>query len=504
MLSRDKVVNSMLVKFCVQISNLITRGVPKMHQFYSVLFCALLLLNVGCARHKTTTEQVSDSTALTNKIDALFVEWNKASHPGGVVGVYKEGKLIYNKAFGLASIEYNAPNTVQTRFNIASVSKQFTAYAIFLLEQRGKLSLNDDIRLYLPEVPNYGTTITVKHLIQHTSGLRSFHAILGMAGWRRDDRRTHDDLMRIIAQGNTLNFEPGSEYMYSNTGFIFAAMIIERVTETAFRAWMQENVFDVFKMQNTFVSDDIDEVLLNAASSYIVADGKIQRVAPYWEYYGSGNIYSTTADILKWAQNFSLSNLNDKSLFKEMSQNGILNSGEQINYGSGVFSEEYRGHKLIQHGGAVGGFRSRLDILPEHDTQIAILTNFNQSNVVPSVHSIKDILLNIDPEESNDQREGVPKDTPISPTLDELSKLQGHYFSSELDTYYRIYLREDQLALSHIRHGEHPMTFIQGDTYQVNFYPMRDLVFMRDESGNILGLHASNSRVRNVWLEKVE
>ena len=475
-----------------------------MHQFYFITFCALLLLNVGCAQHKTRSEQVSDSSVLTNKIDALFVDWNKASHPGGVVGVYKEGNLIYNKAFGLASLEYNAPNTLQTRFNIASVSKQFTSYAILLLEQQGKLSLNDDIRLYLPEVPNYETTVTVKHLIQHTNGLRSLHAILGMAGWRLDDRRTHDDLMRIIAKGNALSFEPGSEYMYSNTGFIFAAMIIERVTETSFRAWMQENVFDVFKMQNTFVSDDIDEVLFNAASSYIVADGKVQRVAPYWEYYGSGNIYTTTADLLKWAQNFSLNNLNDESLFKEMSQNGILNSGEKIDHGMGVFSEDYRGHKLIQHGGAIGGFRSRLDILPEHDIQIAVLTNFNQSNVVPSVHSIKDILLNLDPEESNNQHEEAPADTPISQTLDELSKLQGHYFSSELDTYYRIYLREDQLVLSHIRHGEHQMTFVQGDNYQVNFYPMRDLAFSRDESGKVLGFHATNPRVRNVWFEKTE
>lgn len=475
-----------------------------MHQFYSVIFCALLLLNVGCAQHHAGSDSVSESAELNGKIDALFVDWNKASHPGGVVGVYKEGELIYNRAFGLASIEYDVPNTLQTRFNIASVSKQFTAYAILLLEQQGKLSLDDDIRLYLPEVPKYDQTVTVKHLIQHTNGLRSLHAILGMAGWRFDDRRTHDDLMRVITQGNSLSFEPGSEYMYSNTGFIFAAMIIERVTETTFRTWMQENVFDAFEMQNTFVSDDIDEVLLNAASSYAVADEKIQRVAPYWEYYGSGNIYTTTADLLQWAQNFSLSNLNGQSLFKEMTQNGVLNSGEKIDHGLGVFSEDYRGHRLIQHGGAIGGFRSRLDVLPEQDIQIAVLTNFNQSDVVSSVNSIKDILLNLDPEELNTQREEAPVETPISQSLDELSKLEGHYFSSELDTFYRIFLREDQLVLSHMRHGDHQITFIQGDNYQVNFYPMRDMAFSRDESGNILGLHATNPRVRGVWFEKVE
>lgn len=475
-----------------------------MHQFFSITFCALLLLNVGCAQHQTAPEQVADSSLRTNKIDALFVEWNEANHPGGVVGIYREGNLIYNKAFGLASLEYNAPNTLQTRFNIASVSKQFTAYAILLLEQQGKLSLEDDIRLYLPEVPNYETTVTVKHLIQHTNGLRSLHAILGMAGWRFDDRRTHDDLMRVITQGNTLSFEPGSEYMYSNTGFIFAAMIIERVTETSFRDWMQENVFDVFQMPNTFVSDDIDEVLFNAASSYFVVDEEIKRVAPYWQYYGSGNIYTTTADLLKWAQNFSLRNLNDESIFKQMSQNGILNSGETIDHGFGVFSQSYRGHKLIQHGGSIGGFRSRLDVLPEQDIQIAVLTNFNKSNVVPSVNSIKDILLNLEPEEQKNQREEPSADTPVEQTLDELSKLQGHYFSSELDTYYRIYLKENQLVLSHVRHGEHQMTFVQGENYQVNYYPMRDLAFSRDESGEILGLHASNPRVRNVWFTKVE
>lgn len=475
-----------------------------MHQFYSIILFVLLLLNTGCVQDKQSSEPVTGSSTMTNKIDALFVDWNTASHPGGAVGVYKEGKLIYNKAFGLASIEYNVPNTLQTKFNIASVSKQFTAYAILLLEQQGKLSLDDDIRLYLPEVPDYDATITVKHLIQHTNGLRSLHALLGMAGWRLDDRRTHDDLMRVITQGNTLNFEPGSEYMYSNTGFIFAAMIIERVTETTFRTWMQDNVFQVFNMQNTFVSDDIDEVLLNAASSYTIDDGKVQRVAPYWEYYGSGNIYTTTTDLLKWAQNFSLRNLNDESLFKQMSQNGILNSGENIAHGLGVFSEDYRGHKLVQHGGAIGGFRSRLDILPEHDIQIAVLTNFNQSRVVFLADSIKDILLKLDTEEPGKQREETSTEIPIAQSVEELSLLQGHYFSSELDTFYRIYLREGKLVLTHVRHGEHEISFVQSDNYQVNFYPMRDLTFSRDESGEILGMHASNARVRNVWFEKVE
>lgn len=464
-----------------------------------VLFTLLLLCVSVIEAHAN-----ADSSILTDKIDALFVEWDEANHPGGVIGIYKQGNLVYNKAFGLASLEYNVPNTLQTRFNVASVSKQFTAYAILLLEQKGKLSLDDDIRLYLPEVPKYKSTVTVKQLIQHTNGLRSLHAILGMAGWRVDDRRTHEDLMRIIAQGNALSFEPGSEYMYSNTGFIFAAMIIERITETSFRTWMKENVFNTFDMQNTFVSDDIDEVLFNAASSYIIDDGEVQRVAPYWEYYGSGNIYTTTSDLLKWAQNFSLTNLNNDSIFSKMSQNGILSSGERIDHALGVFSEDYRGHKLIQHGGAIGGFRSRLDILPEHDIQIAVLTNFNQSNVVPSVHSIKDILLKLDPVELDDQVKDVPTDISVSQTTAQLSLFQGQYYSSELDTFYRIHMKEDKLVLSHIRHGEHRMTLVKDEHYQLDFYPMRDLVFSRDASGKILGLYASNPRVKKVWFEKAK
>ena len=187
------------------------------------------------------------------KIDSLFVNWTQPNYPGAVVGIMKGGELVFSKAYGLASLEYNVPNTTETLFNLASVSKQFTAMGIVILEQEGKLSFDDDIRRHIPELPDFGETITIRNMLQHTSGLRSFHDLLALAGWRSGERRDNDDLYRLMLKQRDLNFTPGQEYAYSNTNYMLMVNVIEKITGEKFIDWMKRKVFQPLGMKNTYI-----------------------------------------------------------------------------------------------------------------------------------------------------------------------------------------------------------------------------------------------------------
>ncbi|PCI31519.1 MAG: aminopeptidase, partial [Flavobacteriaceae bacterium] len=190
------------------------------------------------------------------KIDSLFIDWSKPNNPGGSVGIIKNGQLIFSKAYGLASLEYNVPNTIETKFNIASISKQFTAMGIVILAQQGKLSIDDDIRKHLPDLPDFGEVVTIRNMLHHTSGLRSCHALFALAGWRPSDLRTNEDLYRFMKKQKDLNFKPGDEFGYSNTNYMLMVNIIEKITEETFSNWMNKTIFQPLGMTNTYVDGD--------------------------------------------------------------------------------------------------------------------------------------------------------------------------------------------------------------------------------------------------------
>ncbi len=262
-----------------------------------------IVLFLVLAFHPDISAQLSKEKI--RKIDSLFISWNQPNHPGGTVGIMKEGKIIFSKAYGLASLEYLVPNTPDTRFNIASVSKQFTCMGIVLLFLQGKLSLDDNVRKYLPELPVFEYPVTFRHLIHHTSGMRSLHGLLGMAGWREDDLRTNRDLLRFMKNQKDLNFKPGEEYLYCNTGYMLMADIIETITKEPFAQWMNDNVFDPLGMIDTYVEDQYNRVVpVNATSYYGSGRRGFSRSVEYWGYVGSGNMHSTTNDLLVWLTNF--------------------------------------------------------------------------------------------------------------------------------------------------------------------------------------------------------
>ena len=518
------------------------------------------------------------------QIDELFLEWNTPDHPGGSIGVMLENKLVYSKAFGLASLEYMVPNTFGTQYNIASVSKQFTAFGIALMHVRGQLSVDDDIRKYLPELPEFEHTITIRHLLHHTSGLRSLHTMLALAGWRADDSRTNADLLRLMQNQKDLNFVPGSEYMYCNTGYMFMSEIMERISEVEFSEWMQNEVFEPMGMNHTYVEEFYNRVVKNNATSYQDhRDGTYSRSTEYWGYVGSGNIHTNVQDLLIWLKQLRKPDQKWEDAMMMMRTTDPFNDGSHNKYAFGVNVEKYKNEDRIQHGGSIGAFKSQVATYPKKDLDIVVLSNFSTANPGGKVNSITDIVLE---KEANSRRgpkiipmkvsefdlksgryslvtpknkkldifrigfsyyaqiEGEKRNQ-IYPTSDriyttrdesltiefksdaalnyktsenreaeklnsfeasteELNKLTGNYWSPELETQYRLSVKDGELMGYHTRHGWFKIRKVRDGEYNgspsyFNFFKVKT-----DKRGRVKGIYVTNSRVRNLWMEKTK
>ncbi len=425
----------------------------------------IIVLFVSCIS-QLTYSQLSPSQI--KQIDSIFISWNTPNHPGGAVGVMKDNKVIYSKAFGLASLEYLVPNTQNTLFNIASVSKQFTAMGIVLLHLQGKLSVDDDIRKYLPELYQFKEIITIRHMLHHTSGLRSLHAMLGMAGWRGDDSRTNADLNRFMLKQKDLNFKPGDEYLYCNTGFMLMVNIIEKVTGEEFSSWMNKSVFEPLGMHDTYIENKYNRVVANNATSYNLSkEGIFDREVEFWGYVGSGNMHSTTNDLLTWSSNFYTQKPGWEEAFKMMQTIDYLNDGSLNKYAFGINIDSYLGHKRVQHGGSIGGFRAFIGTYPDEKISIAVLTNFSASSSGSKANQIAGILL---PKLDGDERETEKKHNSskqINLSNDQLKKYENHYWNDKENYARKIFLKNDTLRYSRSATNESPIVPIGNDEFQM-------------------------------------
>lgn len=432
-----------------------------MTKFLSFLLLITLLSSTLDLRGQLSEEKIQ-------KIDSLFISWNQPNHPGGVIGIMVEGKVVYSSAFGLASLEYLVPNTPDTRFNIASVSKQFTAFGVVLLDLQGKLSLDDDVRNYLPELPYFGDTITIRHLIHHTSGLRSLHALLGLAGWRQDDARTNQDLFRFMKNQKDLNFPPGEEYLYCNTGYILMADIIENITGEKFAAWMMANVFSPLGMIHTYVEDDYTRVVpFNATSYHGRATSDFSRAVEYWGYVGSGNIHSSTGDLMNWLSYYYNPPAGWEEAFAMMQTKGILNNGDTLNYAFGINVDEYKSLKRLQHGGSIGGYRSMVQSFPEKELNIVLLTNFSSSDLGSKSNRLAELLLDI---ETNGEEADMIRDSSVEAvqmSIQELEQYCAYYWSEEASHARKIYLKDDTLRYFRSESSESKILPVGKDTFRM-------------------------------------
>lgn len=303
------------------------------------------------------------------------------SAPGCAVGVSLAGRPVYEKAFGMAEIEHAIPNTPQTIFESGSVAKQFTAAAVILLSLEGKLGLDDPVKKYIPEFPDYGAPLTIRHLLNHTAGLRDWGAVMALTGFGRGDRMISQALaMDVITHQKGLDFTPGAEYSYSNSGYQVAATIVERVSKQSFPAFTEGRFFKPLGMTKTSWRDDYQRLIPGRAQAYAgPLSGPWRLLMPFMNVYGNGGMLTTVGDWLKWNAMLDSRSMG-APLVEAMETTGVLNDGRKITYALGVVVTNERGHRTVSHGGSTAGYQTYLSRYPDLKLSIAVMCNGTSRN----------------------------------------------------------------------------------------------------------------------------
>lgn len=313
------------------------------------------------------------------RIDQLMCFYSDET-AGVSVAVQHKGELVFSKGYGLANLEYSIPVDNETIFHIASVSKQFTAFAILLLAEDGKLDVDDDIRIYIPEVPDFGHTITLRQLANHTSGLRDQWNLLSMAGWRMDDVITTEQVLKIISRQKDLNFLPNEEHLYCNTGFTLLAEVVARVSGRTFDEFCQQRIFTPLGMKNTLFYEDHERIVKNRAYSYYMSPTGYKKSVLSYATAGATSLFTTPEDLMKWSSNFLNPVVGNEETMKIMHTEGVLNDGSTYGYAFGQAIGEYKGLTNYSHGGADAGFRSYLTRFPNEQLAVAVFGNESAFN----------------------------------------------------------------------------------------------------------------------------
>jgi CubicO group peptidase (beta-lactamase class C family) len=349
-----------------------------MHYLLAARRAAALLATLTAAALPAAAQSApsSDSAALGAATDRVFAEYDRPASPGCALAVYRDGRIVYARGYGAANLELDTPITPRTVFDIGSTSKQFTAMSVLLLAQDGKLSLDDEVRKHVPELPDYGRPITIRHLLHHTSGLRDYLELLALTGARTEDVTGPDDALAIIVRQRALNFEPGSEWLYSNTGFFLLSVIVERASGKSLAAFARERIFEPLGMRDTHFHDDHTMVVPRRATGYAPKEGGgVAIEMSDWEQTGDGAVFTTVEDLLRWDENFYSGRIGGRQLLDEMQRTARLNGGKPLSYAAGLWVDHYRGLRTVSHGGSWAGYRAELLRFPDQHLSVACLCN---------------------------------------------------------------------------------------------------------------------------------
>jgi CubicO group peptidase (beta-lactamase class C family) len=329
----------------------------------------------------------------TAKVDKLFAAWDKPTTPGAALAVIRDGRIVYERGYGMAKLEDGLAMTPDKVFDIGSVSKQFTAACVALLVREGKVGLDDDIRKHLPEMPAYEKPITVRHLIHHTSGLRDYNTLLSLAGFRPEsDAPTVEEAYEIICRQKKLNYAPGEEYSYTNSGYFLLSRIVERASGKSLNEFAQERLFKPLGMAKTLYQDDHTQIIKDRATGYGWDAGRYVLSMSNWDMTGDGNVYTTVRDLARWDQAFYTDALG-KGLTDMLQTTGALANGEKIDYAWGLVVSDYKGLKVVEHGGSWVGFRASIVRFPEQRFSVVVLANLETIDPTGLAFKVADIYL---------------------------------------------------------------------------------------------------------------
>ncbi|MFO7692977.1 MAG: serine hydrolase domain-containing protein [Vicinamibacterales bacterium] len=440
------------------------------------------------------------------QVDAVFAQWNRPDSPGCALGVFQDGRTAYSRGYGMADLEHDAPITPGSVFYAGSVSKQFTAMAAALAIKQGKLGPDDDVRKYVPELPEYGRPITLRHLLHHTSGLRDVNTLMALAGRRDEDAFDNEAVLRIVSRQKALNFLPGDEYLYSNSGYAMLALAIERATGVPFDEYAEVNIFGPLGMKASHFHTDLTRLVPGRAWAYDKrTDGSFVLNSPQNERAGAGGLFTTVRELGRWDENFYDARVGGPDIIRMLETPGHLNSGNGLTYGWGLMAGSYRGVPIIEHSGSLGGYRAHLIRFRPMHTSVAILCNVSNVTTRTIVRRVADAVLAL--------RFGVPAGPPPPPPPipvpsglpyryegGELKAFAGEYYSEELESTYRVSVDGTSLRL---RRGVQRRAFTLVPHRKDEFdLPGSAIRFRRGPDGAVAGLVVDADRTRGLAFQK--
>jgi CubicO group peptidase (beta-lactamase class C family) len=444
-----------------------------------------LILIISLSQCKTV--QVKE---MKQQLDAYFEQQERTLSEGGKPGysiiITKKDSIIYKRNFGSADLDKKTPITETTIFDIASVSKQFTGMAIALLEEQGKININDKIIKYLPDLSEAMSDITIYQLVHHTSGIRDWPTLFALKGWQPEEPLTLNDIYEILEKQETLNFIPGTEFSYSNSNYNLLAKIVEAVTDTSFESWVHDNIFVPLVMENTYFVES------NNSEENVIANSYVYNIKDYLSFsnnlsaLGSSSLMSSTADMLKWLTNFNSKILGGNDAFNKITQKGNLNNNKTIDYGYGLYITEIIGKKTYYHDGAWGGYRSGIVYFPEENVGVVILSNNGTLNPKKILNDIADIIF-------NDETEKKTKES-----MSTEQEINDEFFALCAGKYQQVDDKNCYLTF-----------FKEGDEYFINMYNKNyklyaksDSVYFVKEAKAEFVFHLRNGKVNSHALEQ--
>jgi CubicO group peptidase (beta-lactamase class C family) len=471
-----------------------------------------LLLLMGLAAHAAA----QTPAALDTRVDAVFERWDSRVLPGCAVAAALEGEPVLARAYGMADLEHGIANTPGTIFEAGSVAKQFTAAAVVLLALDGALSLDDDVRRFVPEVPDYGAPITIRHLLNHTSGLRDWGSVAALSGWGRGVRtHSHDHVLDIISRQSALNYTPGDAYSYTNSGYNLLAIIVDRVSGRPFAEFSRERIFEPLGLRDTRWRDDYRRIVPGRAAAYAMRDDEVIIDRPIEHVHGNGGLLTTVGDLLRWDRALATGELGGPDFVRLMHEQGILNDGRTIHYAAGLQIGTRHGVPEVRHTGATAGYRAFLGRYPDQHLSVALLCNVGAANPGDLGGQVVDLILDalVDPPvRPAPQLAGEPADRPgdgpadehapaepYRPATADLTALAGVYYSADAETTLTLVVEDGDLVMLRRPADRFVLRPVGPDSFRGPL-PVR---FYRDADGRVTELGLRDDRVHDLRFQRL-
>lgn len=441
-----------------------------MPRFVVIIILALAVATAAAAQQPA---RPANPDRLRERVDSLFARWDSTVSPGCALSVIKDGQVLYRRGYGMADLEHDVPIRPDTVFLVASVSKQFTAAAILLLAQEGKLSLDDAVHKYITELPDFGTPITIRQLLHHVSGLREHFNVLSLAGWRNLlDFITDDDILAVMARQKELNFPPGERHMYSNTGYALLAQIVQRVSGQSFREFTARRIFGLLDMKSTHFRDDRTELVKNLAYGYRDGRGRnvYRLILANFDTVGATGLLTTGDDLARWDANFFHPLVGGLGLPQQLLQRGKLAGGKELAYACGLIHGSYRGLHTIDHAGIDQGYRADLLRFPDQHFSVACLCNKGEINASDLSRKVADIYLADAFTEAAPARP-EPAGKAVALSQQQLSQYAGLYFLKGDERTTRLVLQDGKLFVAESAELRMELGPITENKFQLLVYP---------------------------------